>query len=183
MNREHSAHARDRELGVAQQAGGIREAEQLGEMHERARALLAADHDEMVLVAVQIRHEDDAGLVEPGRRLEDVPRERHGRRQDLVERRDAILAERRERGAGRQRDRIEDAEQGIAVMLAVAGDQQGVVEVVAGVLRTPRGRRARSTISLSWSSSDSLMPSTLATLSAMIPTHTSMAAMWSCDPK
>jgi hypothetical protein len=46
------AHARGRELGVAQEAGGIGQAEQLGEVDERASALLAADHDEVVLIAV-----------------------------------------------------------------------------------------------------------------------------------
>ena len=67
-------------------------------------------------------------------------RERHGRRQDLVERRGPAFGERRERGAGRRRDRIEDAEQGIAVALAVAGDQLGIVEVVAGVHAHARGQ-------------------------------------------
>ena len=41
---------------------------------------------------------------------------------------------------GRRRDRIEDAEQGVAVALAVAGDQLGVVEVVAGVHAHARGQ-------------------------------------------
>jgi ABC-type thiamine transport system ATPase subunit len=51
----------------------------------RARALLAADHREMVLVAVEPGHEHDAGLVEARRRLEDVARQRHRRREDVVE--------------------------------------------------------------------------------------------------
>ena len=65
-----------RPLRLGEQARGIGEAEQLGQMQQRARALLAADHDEMVLMAVEVRHEDDARLVEAGRRRENVPRER-----------------------------------------------------------------------------------------------------------
>ena len=94
VGRHHGAHARGGELGVAQQAGGVGEAEQRGEVNERASAFLAADHDEVVVVAVQVRHEHDAGLVEPGGRFEDVAGQRHGRRQDLVKCADAILGER-----------------------------------------------------------------------------------------
>ena len=46
--------------------------------------------------------------------------------------------------------------------LAVAGDQLGVVEVVAGVHAHARGQAGAQPISFSWSSKDSLMPSTLA---------------------
>ena len=82
---EQPLHAVRREIGVAQHPRLVGEPEQLGKMDEGAGALLAADHDEMVLQAVEIGEEDDAGLVEAGRRLEDVARERHGRRQDGVE--------------------------------------------------------------------------------------------------
>src|SRR5262245_38795174 len=50
--RQHAPHAGYRALGFGQQAGLVREPEQLGQMQGRARALLAADHGEMVLVAV-----------------------------------------------------------------------------------------------------------------------------------
>ncbi len=89
-----------------------------------------------------------AGLVEARRRLEDVARERHGRREDRVEARDVAFRERAERGARRRRDRVEDAEQRVAVLLvgraagAVAGDQLGVVEVVAGVHANAFGKAA-----------------------------------------
>ncbi len=73
------------EIGIAQHPRLVGEAEELGQMDERAGALLAADHHEVILQAVEIGEEDDAGLVEAGRRLEDVARERHGRRQDVVE--------------------------------------------------------------------------------------------------
>ena len=73
------------QLGIGEQPGGVGEAEQLGEMQGRARALLAADHGEVILQAVEIGHEHHAGLVEARRRLEDVARQRHGRRQDVVE--------------------------------------------------------------------------------------------------
>ena len=102
------------------------------EMQGRARALLAGDHGEMILQAVEIGHEHHAGLVEAGRRLEDVARQRHRRRQDFVERRDIAAGERAERGGRGRRDGVEDAEQRVGIALRVARDQFGVVEVVAG---------------------------------------------------
>ena len=129
----------DRELGLLEQAGAVGETEDAGEVRQRARALLAADHREVRLVAVQPGEQDDAGLVEARRRLEDVARQRHRRRQDRVEAVAVAGGECRERCARRRRDRVEDAEQGVALALvrrradAVAGDQLGVVEVVAGV--------------------------------------------------
>ena len=57
-----------RKLGIAQHPRLVGKAEQLGEMHDRARALLAADHREMILQPVEIGEEHDAGLVEAGRR-------------------------------------------------------------------------------------------------------------------
>ena len=140
MQRQQLPHPRHRELGLLEQAGRVGEAEGLGEVQQRARALLAADHREVRLVAVQPGEEDDAGLVEARRRLEDVARQRHRRREDRVEARPGRrAASAAERGARRRRDRVEDAEQRVAVPVvlraadAVAGDQLGVVEVVAGV--------------------------------------------------
>src|SRR6187455_995796 len=62
VQREQVAHARHRELGLLDQAGAIGEAKDLGEVRQRASALLAADHREMRLVTVQPGQEDDAGL-------------------------------------------------------------------------------------------------------------------------
>ena len=89
--------------------------------------------DEVILQAVEVGHEDDASLVEARRRLEDVARQRHGRRQNGIEGFAITGSQRRERGGGRRRDGIEDAEQRVAVALLVAGDQLGVVEVVARI--------------------------------------------------
>ncbi len=99
----------------------------------RARALLAADHHEVVLVAVQIGHQHDAGFVEPGRCGEDVARKRHRRREDVVEIAQPCVGQRCQRGARGRCDRIEDAQQGVAMHPAVAGDQLRIIEVVAGV--------------------------------------------------
>ena len=41
---------------------------------EMAGALLAADQSKMVLMAVQISHENNAGFVKTGRRLENIAR-------------------------------------------------------------------------------------------------------------
>src|SRR3972149_4356134 len=95
---------------VAQQAGAIGEPERLGEMQDVPRALLSADHHEMLLMAVQPREEDDARLVEPGRRAEEVPRQGHRGREDLVEALPVAPRQRGERGGGGRRDGVEDAE-------------------------------------------------------------------------
>ena len=88
-----------------QHARLVGEAEQLGEVDQRARALLPAHHDEMVLQAVEPGEEHDAGLVEAGRRLEDVARQRHGGLEDAVE---ALQV------AGRERARPAEAAGAIA---------------------------------------------------------------------
>src|SRR6516225_8481527 len=51
---QHGAHARGSAVGIGDETGGVGEAEQLGEMQRRARALLAADQGEMILQAVEI---------------------------------------------------------------------------------------------------------------------------------
>src|SRR5512141_258158 len=71
---EERAHACNGDVGIAQQARSIGELEQLDEMEQAACALLAADHGEMPLMAVEPRQEDDTGLVEARRRLEHVAR-------------------------------------------------------------------------------------------------------------
>ena len=72
MRGEQRAHAAHGLVRVLQQAGFVGEPEQLGEVLDGPRRLLAADHHEMVLVTVQPSHEYDAGLVELSRCLEDV---------------------------------------------------------------------------------------------------------------
>src|SRR3954471_11201803 len=60
----HGLHAPNCKLGIGQQPGLVGEPEQLGQMLRRAGALLAADHREVVLMAVQIGHEHDSRFVE-----------------------------------------------------------------------------------------------------------------------
>ena len=122
-----------RQLRVGQQPGVVRQREQPTEMHHAARRLHPADHGEARLVAGEPGQEGDAGLVVPGRRLEDVTRQRQRRCHLGVVRRQVALVEcrqgrRRGRGHGRER-----TQQGVAVVPAVATDQRRVVEVVAGV--------------------------------------------------
>src|SRR6476661_5167166 len=124
---EHVAHAPGGNVGIAEDAGGVGEAEQFGEMDERAGALLAANHDEMVLQAVQIGEEDDPGLVEARRRLEDVAAEGHRRREDLMESGSVAGRELRKAGGGGRRDTVEDAEKRIGIAALVACDELGVV--------------------------------------------------------
>ena len=62
--------------------------------------------------------------------------------------------------AGAMASKMPSSASRIAVL--VAGDQLGVVEVVAGVHPHASGRRRRMAISRSLSSSEILMPSTLA---------------------
>jgi hypothetical protein len=74
MHGENVLHAAAGAIGVTQQAGAIGEAEQFGQMRQRAGALLSADHDKMILQTVEIGHEDDAGFVKARWRLENVAR-------------------------------------------------------------------------------------------------------------
>ena len=87
----------------------------------------------MVLVAVEISHQDDAGLVEPGGRAEDVARQRHGGFEDVVEFLGPVAGERFQGGRGGRRDGVEDAQKRIRIAFVVAGDELGEIEVVAGV--------------------------------------------------
>src|SRR3954470_16644488 len=102
-------------------------------MQGRPRALLASDHGEMILMAVQVRHEDYAGLVEAGGRLEDVPRQRHRRTENVVESSLVASGKPRQRIGGGGRDGVEDTEQRVRMALRIARDQFGVVEVVPSV--------------------------------------------------
>src|SRR5262245_62133352 len=91
-------------------------------------------------MAVEIGEEHDAGLVRVSRRLKDVARERDGRRQYRLEGR-AVTGVQGLQGAGRgRRDRVDDAEESVAVALFVAEDQADVVEIVARVHPDPGGQ-------------------------------------------
>ena len=126
---EHARHACGSCLRIVEQACLVGEAKQLGKMQHRAGALLASQHGEMILMAVEIRHEHDAGLVEAGRRLEDVARQRHCRCQDLVEAGDVAGGQFGQRRTCGRRNGVEDAQQRMAVAVrlrfadAVAGNQ------------------------------------------------------------
>ena len=145
---------------------------------------MAADHGEMVLVAVQPGEEDDAGLVEAGRGGEDQARQRHGRVENVVEARLVAARERRERRGGGRRDRVEDAEERVGIALLVAGDQVGEVEVVAAYTcgrRAAGGGASRSPDAAS--SSEILMPSTFSGCAAMTASAVAMAAATSAEPQ
>src|SRR5437667_12908153 len=73
---EHTAHPLGGEIGVAQEPRAIHQDELLGEVEDGARALESSDHSKVRLVAVEIRGEHDAGLVEAWRPAEGVARER-----------------------------------------------------------------------------------------------------------
>src|SRR5215203_946146 len=81
---QYNTHAVYREIGIAQQPGRVGQAENIRKMQRRARTFLAADHGEVILMAVQIGHEYDAGFVEARRRAKDMTRQRHRGRQDVV---------------------------------------------------------------------------------------------------
>src|SRR6202165_3944686 len=86
VQRAERTHSLPRELGIGKQAGSIREPEQLDKMEKIARTLLAADHDEMVLPAIQPGEKDHAGFVKAGRRAEHVARQAHGGGADRIDR-------------------------------------------------------------------------------------------------
>src|SRR5258706_10715350 len=110
MQREKLLHAPAGEFGIGQEARAIRQPEELGEMLEIARALLAADHDEMLLVAVQPGHEHHPGLVEARRRREDVARQGNRRHQYFVVLGILILSKKSQSLRSSRRDRIENAQ-------------------------------------------------------------------------
>ena len=155
------------------------------QVRQRTCALLAAHHHEVALVAVEPGHEHHAGLVEARGRLEDVARQRHRGRQDAVE---ARLDHPRPRAAsaalaaGAMASKMPSSAslwRWLALRAhAVAGDQLGVVEVVAGVHAHARAAGGGAwSISLSLSSSEILMPSTLLRMCAAItPSAVSIAA-------
>ena len=72
-DREDATHAAGGEIRIAQESRAIHQHELLGEVDDRARALLTAHHPEVRLVAVQVRGEDHARLVEARGRAEDPP--------------------------------------------------------------------------------------------------------------
>src|SRR5690606_4230733 len=116
---QHEPHALHRQLGVEQHAGLVSENEELAQVPNVPRALHARDHAEVVLEAVEVGEEHDAGLVVVGRRLEDQPRERDRRLERLAVARDVAGVERLQRRRRRRRDRVEDAEERVGVVLAV----------------------------------------------------------------
>ena len=119
--------------GLRQHASLVGEPEDLGIVRDLAGGLEAARHDEVALRAVKPGEEGDAGLVETGGRLEDFAAERDGRGKERVVGLHVAFGERLQRLHGGWRDRSEGAEQRVAVARAVASDQLGIVEVVAGV--------------------------------------------------
>src|SRR5882672_4444713 len=121
------------ELGIAQQPGRIGKTESFREIYDRARRLLAADHDEMPLVAVQPREEREARLVEARRGLEDVSRKGHRGGEDFAKTGRVARCQASERGGSGRCDRVENAEQRIGMAFPVAFDQFGIVEIVPGV--------------------------------------------------
>jgi hypothetical protein len=130
---QHRLHPPRRQFRIGQQAGLVGKPKQLGQMYRRARALLPADHGEMILMTVEVSHEHHAGLVEPRGRPEDMPRQRHRRPKHVMETGLVARGEPRQRIGRRRRDRIENAEQRVRETLRVAGDQFCIVEFVAGI--------------------------------------------------
>src|SRR4051794_10313337 len=102
-------------------------------MDDRTCALLTAKHLEMILKPVEVSKEDDAGLVEARRCLEDMPGEWHRGRQNCVKSIAVVLRQLLQCNTGSRRNRVENAEQRVRITLLVTGDQFGIVKVVAGI--------------------------------------------------
>src|SRR5579864_1643899 len=100
-------------------------------MHDGACTLLAADHFEVTLVAIDVRQEHDTRLVEARRRREDLARQRHGWLQDLQVTLPITSVKRREGRGGCWGNWIEDTQQRIARTVVVAENEVGIVEIVA----------------------------------------------------
>src|SRR3954447_16634268 len=123
----------DGQLRICENAGLVGQPEGVSQVRQRPPGLQTTDHGEAGLVAVQPGQEGDAGLVVVRRRREDLPRQRNGRLEDLLVRREVTPVQGLQSGCGCRCDRREDPEQCVAVAVRVAADQLGVIEVVAGV--------------------------------------------------
>src|SRR5262245_27337574 len=108
VDRKQSLHPRRREVRIVQHTRFIRQAEQLGEMDERPRALLPTYHDEVILQPVEPGQEHEPGLVEARRRLEDVAAERNRGLEDTVETLQVACGQTCETGRGGRCDAVEN---------------------------------------------------------------------------
>ena len=133
VQRKKRAHPPCSEVGLGQQARLVGQPEHLGIMRDLAARLEPGGHDEMALPAVEPGKEGNAGLVEPGRRLEDFAAERNGRGKQRPVSFDVAQRQRLQRlrcGGG---NRGEDAEQRMGMAVAIALDQRRIVEIIAGI--------------------------------------------------
>ena len=103
------------------------------QVKDRPSRLQATDHHESVLVTVQPGQEHDPSLVVVRRRGEEMARQRQRRGHLPAVRLDVVVVQRAQGRRRGRRDRGEGTEQRIGVVLAVALDELGIVEVVAGV--------------------------------------------------
>src|SRR5260370_37651523 len=88
--------------------------EDLSEVRNRASSLYAVDQPEMVLVPIQISHEDDAGLVVCRRRAENMSRDDEGRLHDLAVPLGVAAVQRKQGCGGGGGDPVESTQQGRA---------------------------------------------------------------------
>src|SRR5437773_1421408 len=72
MQGKQRAHPRRSEFRITQQSRGAGQTKELGQMYDAARALLAADHREVRLMAVEPREENDTRLIKARRRCKNV---------------------------------------------------------------------------------------------------------------
>ena len=84
MNSQDMLHPCSGLFRVGQKPCFVGEFENLRQVSDGTGALLPADHDEMVLMAVQICHEHDAGFIKTSRRPEYMAGQRHRRFEDAV---------------------------------------------------------------------------------------------------
>ncbi|MNT80588.1 hypothetical protein D3C72_2200730 [compost metagenome] len=120
MHDQHRLHAARRQVRITKHPRLVGEAEKLSQMLQRAGRLLAADHGEMVLQPIEIGEKDDAGLVEPGRRREDMAAERYGGLKQVEELAGLALAQSGKARRGGGGDGIKDAQQSMRIALVIA---------------------------------------------------------------
>src|SRR5690349_18364373 len=101
-------------------------------MWHRTEGLRPAQQVEMRLVAVQPGEEYHPGFIGGGGSGEQMSGQRDGRGKDFGESVSVTGVEPGKRCAGRGGNSVENTEEGIAVAVVVAADQNVVVEVVAG---------------------------------------------------
>ncbi|MPM86881.1 hypothetical protein SDC9_133974 [bioreactor metagenome] len=121
-----------RQFGVGEQSDACRLREQVGQMQDGTTTLEPGEHPEVRLVPHEEAEPRDSGLIELRGRLEQQPAERNGGIENCVKPRGVCGVQPQERSGRVPRYDRECAQKRVAMTALVAGDELGIVEIIAG---------------------------------------------------